>query len=71
MKADTALPKKEDDIFKIEYYNRSIDTYLVMHVVPVEWDSEHELASYFAKCFAKQFGVLPTEFLEKQDPGTQ
>lgn len=35
--------KKEDDIFKIEYYNRSIDTYLVMHVVPVEWDSEHEL----------------------------
>ena len=35
--------KKEDDIFKIEYYNRSIDTYLVMHVVPVEWGSEHEL----------------------------
>ena len=27
--------KKEDDIFKIEYYNRSIDTYLVMHVVPL------------------------------------
>ena len=35
--------KKEDDIFKIEYYNRSIDTYLVMHVVPVEWSPEHEL----------------------------
>ena len=35
--------KKKDDIFKIEYYNRSIDTYLVMHVVPVEWGSEHEL----------------------------
>ena len=35
--------KKEDDIFKSEYYNRSIDTYLVMHVVPVEWGSEHEL----------------------------
>ncbi len=37
------LKKKEDDIFKIEYCNRSIDTYLVMHIVPVEWDSEHEL----------------------------
>ena len=35
--------KKKDDIFKIEYYNRSIDSYLVMHVVPVEWGSEHEL----------------------------
>ena len=23
--------------FKIEYYNRSADAYLIMHVVPVEW----------------------------------
>ena len=35
--------KKKDDIFKIEYYNRSADAYLIMHVVPVEWSPEHEL----------------------------
>ena len=35
--------KKKDDIFKIEYYNRSADAYLIMHVVPVEWNPEHEL----------------------------
>ncbi len=29
-------------------------------------------SSYFAKCFAKQFGGSSDgEFLEKQDPGTQ
>ena len=28
---------------KIEYYNRSADAYLIMHVVPVEWSPEHEL----------------------------